>query len=110
VECGTTVSDRSGVAGYTQIMDNARIRAWRVVLKPGEATGQITQTAAGLRVYVRGDGARIGRSWHGSVRRRFHLAGCLADEGGEEHRYHAHEFVEFEAGHPRRTIRPCRHA
>ena len=51
---GTTVSDRSGVAGYTQIMDNARIRAWRVVLKPGEATGQITQTAAGLRVYVHG--------------------------------------------------------
>src|SRR5215813_4998174 len=33
---GTTVSDRSGVTGYTQIMDNARIRAWRVVLKPGE--------------------------------------------------------------------------
>jgi hypothetical protein len=48
------VSDRAGVAGYTQIMDNARLRAWRVVLKPGEATGQITQTAAGLRVYVHG--------------------------------------------------------
>src|SRR5260370_17279609 len=48
---GTMVSDRSGVAGYTQIMDNARIRAWRVVLKPGEATGQIKQTAPGLRVY-----------------------------------------------------------
>ena len=51
---GTTVSNRSGIAGYTQIMDNARLRAWRVVLKPGEATGQITQTAAGLRVYVHG--------------------------------------------------------
>jgi hypothetical protein len=25
-----------------------------VVLKPGETTGQITQTAPGLRVYVRG--------------------------------------------------------
>ena len=50
----TSVSDRAGVAGYTQIMDNARLRAWRVVLKPGEATGQITQTAAGLRVYVHG--------------------------------------------------------
>jgi hypothetical protein len=48
------VSDRSGVAGYTQIMDNARLRGWRVVLKPGETTGQVTQTAAGLRVYVRG--------------------------------------------------------
>ena len=51
---GTTVSDRSGIRGYTQIMDNARLRAWRVVLKPGEATGQITQTAPGLRVYIRG--------------------------------------------------------
>jgi len=49
-----TVSNRSGDAGYTQIMDNPRIRAWRVVLEPGEATEQITQTAPGLRVYVRG--------------------------------------------------------
>ena len=51
---GTTVSDRAGVTGYTQVMDNARLRAWRVVLKPGEATGQITQTAPGLRVYIHG--------------------------------------------------------
>ena len=51
---GTTVSDRSSVNGYTQIMDNARLRAWRVSLKPGESTGQITQTAPGLRVYVNG--------------------------------------------------------
>ena len=28
---GPAVSDRSGVAGYAQIMDNERIRAWRVV-------------------------------------------------------------------------------
>jgi hypothetical protein len=48
------VSDRSGVSGYTQIIDNARLRAWRVVLKPGEAAGQITQQAPGLRVYLRG--------------------------------------------------------
>jgi hypothetical protein len=51
---GTTASDRTGVAGYTQIMDNARLRAWRLVLKPGETAGQITQKAPGLRVYVRG--------------------------------------------------------
>jgi hypothetical protein len=49
-----TVSDRSGVGGYAQIIDNARLRAWRVVLEPGEGTGQITQTAPGLRVYVQG--------------------------------------------------------
>jgi len=51
---GTMVSSRAGVAGYTQVMDNARLRAWRVVLKPGEATGQIRQTAPGLRVYIHG--------------------------------------------------------
>lgn len=53
-ESAGPVSDRSGVAGFTRIMDNERIRAWRVTLEPGEATGQITQTAPGLRVYVRG--------------------------------------------------------
>jgi len=51
---GGPVSNRSPTAGYTQIMDNERIRAWRVVLEPGEATGSITQSAPGLRVYVRG--------------------------------------------------------
>ena len=29
---GNTVSDRNGVNGFTQIMDNARLRAWRIVL------------------------------------------------------------------------------
>ena len=44
-----------GTAWYdTQIMDNGRLRAWRVALKPGEATGPITQTAPGLRIYVHG--------------------------------------------------------
>ena len=40
--------------GSTQIMDNGRLRAWRVILEPGQSTGQITQSAPGLRVYVRG--------------------------------------------------------
>lgn len=48
------VSDRTGVKGYTQVMDNARLRAWRVILKPGESTGEITQKGPGLRVYVHG--------------------------------------------------------
>ena len=51
---GVPVSDRSSIAGYTQIMDNERIRAWRVILEPAEVTGQIMQMAPGLRVYVRG--------------------------------------------------------
>ena len=51
---GNTVSDRSGVSGFTQVMDNARVRAWRVILEPGQSTGQIKQSAPGLRVYVHG--------------------------------------------------------
>ena len=51
---GNTVSDRAGVSGFTQIMDNARVRAWRVTLEPGQATGKVTQSAPGLRVYVHG--------------------------------------------------------
>jgi hypothetical protein len=51
---GNTVSDRAHVNGYTQIMDNARTRAWRVILEPGQSTGQITQSAPGLRVYIHG--------------------------------------------------------
>lgn len=51
---GRPVSDRTGVDGFTQIMDNARLRAWRVILEPGQATGQITQAAPGLRVYIHG--------------------------------------------------------
>ena len=53
-ESGHMVSDRSGAAGFMQVLDNARVRAWRVILEPGEKTGQITQTAPGWRVYVRG--------------------------------------------------------
>jgi hypothetical protein len=51
---GYSASSRAGVAGYEQVLDNARVRAWRVVLEPGEATGRITQSAPGLRIYVRG--------------------------------------------------------
>jgi len=51
---GNTVSDRTGASGFTQIMDNARVRAWRAILEPGQSTGQITQSAPGLRVYVHG--------------------------------------------------------
>lgn len=51
---GFTPSDRSDADRYTQILDNARLRAWRVILEPGAATGEITQSAPGLRVYVHG--------------------------------------------------------
>ena len=110
---GNTVSDRSGVAGYTQIMDNARLRAWRVVLKPGESTGQITQSAPGLRVYVHGGvlaevipGNRPTAAWRpmtaiSSGRTRARRA-AVKNTGTTRL-----EFVEFELKY---TLRPPRHA
>jgi len=38
----------------TQIMDNVRVHAWRVILEPGQSIGQIMQSAPGLRVYMHG--------------------------------------------------------
>ena len=48
-----TPSSRS-VPGFTQVMDNERVRGWRVALEPGQSTGQITQTAPGVRIVVSG--------------------------------------------------------
>jgi quercetin dioxygenase-like cupin family protein len=45
------------VAGYTQLFDNERARAWRLVLEPGQSAGPITQKAPGLRIVV--DGGEI---------------------------------------------------
>jgi len=47
-------SSRSGVSGYTQIMDNERVRGWRLVLDPGQTAAAITQTAPALRVVLAG--------------------------------------------------------
>jgi len=40
--------------GYTQIFDNERVRAWRLVLEPGETAPVITQSAPGMRVVIEG--------------------------------------------------------
>ncbi len=40
--------------GYTQELDNERVRAWRLVLEPGQAAPAITQGAPGVRVVVEG--------------------------------------------------------
>jgi hypothetical protein len=50
-------SSRAGVSGYTQIMDNERVRGWRIVLDPGQTAGAFTQTAPGLRIVL--DGSEI---------------------------------------------------
>lgn len=42
---------------YRQMFDNERARAWKLALEPGQAVGQITQRAPGLRVVI--DGGEI---------------------------------------------------
>jgi hypothetical protein len=49
-----TPGSRTGVAGYTQIMDNERVRGWRLVLEPGQSAAAITQQAPGLRIVLDG--------------------------------------------------------
>jgi hypothetical protein len=43
------------VTGYTQIFDNARARAWRLILEPGATAPEINQSAPGLRIILDGD-------------------------------------------------------
>lgn len=49
-----TAGSRDGVSGYTQVLDNERVRAWRLALAPGEQAPAITQTAPGIRIVVTG--------------------------------------------------------
>jgi len=49
-----TSGTREGEAGYTQIMDNERVRGWRLVLEPGQSAGEITQQSPGIRIVVQG--------------------------------------------------------
>jgi hypothetical protein len=51
---GFTPSSRAGVQGYTQILDNERVRGWRIVLEPGQTAGEIRQQAPGSRIVIDG--------------------------------------------------------
>ena len=42
---------------YTQIMDNERVRGWRLALEPGQSAPAITQSAPGVRIVL--DGGEI---------------------------------------------------
>jgi hypothetical protein len=44
-------------AGYTPVLDNERVRVWRLVLEPGQSAPAIAQTAPGIRVVI--DGGEI---------------------------------------------------
>lgn len=40
--------------GYTQVLDNERVRIWRLVLEPGQTAPAISQVAPGVRVVIEG--------------------------------------------------------
>ena len=48
------VSSREASMGYTQIVDNSRLRAWRLVLEPGQSAASVSQVGKGIRIVVRG--------------------------------------------------------
>jgi hypothetical protein len=51
---GFTPSSRADVPGYALIMDNERLRAWRLALEPGQSVSAVAQQAPGIRVVVDG--------------------------------------------------------
>lgn len=51
---GRQVSSRENAPQYEQIVDNDRMRAWRLILAPGEAAPFISQASNGVRIVVRG--------------------------------------------------------
>src|SRR6266581_1856656 len=66
-----TPSARTEVPGYLQIMDNERVRGWRLVLEPGQSAPAISQTAPGIRIVV--DGGELAESVPGSADRGWTL-------------------------------------
>jgi hypothetical protein len=62
-----TAGSRADAAGYTQILDNPRVRGWRLALEPGQSAPAITQSAPGIRVVV--DGGEIVESVPGQPER-----------------------------------------
>jgi hypothetical protein len=51
---GFVPSTRADVPLYVSVMDNERVRGWRLVLEPGQSAPAITQRSPGLRVVVGG--------------------------------------------------------
>jgi hypothetical protein len=47
-----SAGSRDDVPAYKQVLDNERIRVWRLILEPGEMAAEITQKAPGLRIVV----------------------------------------------------------
>lgn len=51
---GVTPSTRVEAPAYVSVLDNARVRGWRLVLEPGQSAAAVTPQTRGLRVVVSG--------------------------------------------------------
>jgi hypothetical protein len=51
---GFTPSTRAEAPAYASVIDNERVRGWRLVLEPGQSAPAISQQAPGLRIVVSG--------------------------------------------------------
>jgi hypothetical protein len=54
---GFSPGPRTSAPAYAQVLDNERVRAWKISLEPGESATAITQTAPGMRIVL--DGGEI---------------------------------------------------
>ena len=70
-----TPGSRADVTGYAQVLDNERVRGWRLVLEPGQTVAAISQKAPGIRVVV--DGGELSESVPGQAER------AMAPKSGE---------------------------
>lgn len=71
------------VPGYTQVVDSDRVRAWRLILEPGQSVPAITQKSPGMRIVV--DGGEIVESVPGARdrARAFKLGDFFWQHGGQ---------------------------
>ncbi len=51
---GNAISSRGAAPQYLQLLDNSQMRAWRLILEPGQSAPSISQGNKGVRVVVRG--------------------------------------------------------
>jgi mannose-6-phosphate isomerase-like protein (cupin superfamily) len=50
--------------GYVQVFDNLRLRAWRLILAPGQSAPPVRQEGPGVRVVVRGGSMTVSEVGH----------------------------------------------
>jgi hypothetical protein len=79
---GLTAGTRD-VPAYQQVVDNERLRAWRLILEPGQSVPAITQKSPGMRIVV--DGGEIVESAPGARDRNkaVKLGEFFWQDGGE---------------------------